>query len=95
MKVGPIENVKISDIKYVMCAWAGCTATCEMDDKPPGWINLLTWRSPWTTPEATIGETACGAFYERDAVLCPRHAAELETLLKDIGGRLRETAGSA
>lgn len=62
----------------LICAWIGCSAaTSVADDLPPGWRFLLTTQE-WLTGPAHQHRL------ERDAVLCPAHAAELEKLLKRI-----------
>ena len=43
----------------------------------------------------TVGDVASGPFCNRDAVLCPVHARELEGMLKDIGNELKDVRGSA
>ena len=94
MKVRKVERVKLEDISGSVCAWEGCTTRFD-DEIPAGWVCLLTWWAPWPEPEKTVAEVACGPFCKRDAVLCPKHASELEGLLKDIGNQLKDVAGSA
>jgi hypothetical protein len=91
-----VEKLKVSNFEKIgwWCAWAGCSEICE-GGLEMGWVNLLTWWSPWPEPELTIGEVACGPFCKRDTVLCPVHAAELESLLREIGGQLRDVQSLA
>ena len=93
-KIFESKKMKVSELRGGVCARDGCTNTFK-DEKPAGWVNLLVWWSPWPEPELTVAEVACGPLCKRDAVLCPEHAAELEAMLKDIGGKLRDVAGSA
>jgi hypothetical protein len=94
VKTQTAENFSLKTISGVECAWDRCEKrfTGEM---PVGWANLLVWWSALPAPWRTIGEVASGSDCKRDAVLCPKHVAELETLLKDIGGALRKPLGSA
>jgi len=65
-------------IRYV-CAAAGCTDTFT-DRRPPGWVWLVTFHEV-STPGLLNFRTDKVI---RDAVLCPRHADELEAWLKLI-----------
>ena len=62
-----------------MCAWGGCTKQFTGPTPPRGWVTL----------------TIAGAHNERRCVLCPKHARELDGLLKGIGGAFGDIAGSA
>jgi hypothetical protein len=93
MKITEAVRVKVGDLPARICAWRGCTNSCK-GETPAGWVNLSTWWS-WPEPDATIAEAASSPFCKRDAVLCPQHAAELERLLKNIGGDLNRPVGSA
>lgn len=66
-----------------ICAWADCTATIE-DVMPPDWRNLLVYWSPHPAVNCTLGMISMGTSCDRDAALCPQHARELESLLKDL-----------
>jgi hypothetical protein len=59
-----------------MCCWLGCEAKYE-GDQPPNWRHLLIFWSP--RPVRAFAE------WDRDGVLCPQHAAELEAVLKLAG----------
>jgi len=73
------------------CAWKGCEAV-TMDRPKDGWSSLLLYKGP-TQPDFIKIDPRNIA---RDCVLCLEHARRLdENLLKDSGGRLRSTAGSA
>ena len=96
MRTRNVVSIKIEDIEAMgrECAWQGCDNRF-LGEMPIGWINLLTWWSPWPEPELTIAEVAFEPACQRDAALCPAHAAELEAQLKDIGNALKDVAGSA
>jgi hypothetical protein len=83
----------------MMCAWAGCTADYEITGHlPEGWHSMIVFHNETSPIEITEYGPALvleDMKMTRDAVLCPEHAAELESLLKDIGNRLRKTEGSA
>jgi hypothetical protein len=76
------------------CAWKACDGSFQ-GEMPAGWTWLITYWAPWPDATRTIAEVVMDQFCKRDAAICPKHSAELETLLRDIGGRLRETAGNA
>ena len=76
------------------CAWRNCDNGFQ-GEMPAGWTWLITYWAPWPDATRTIADVVTDQFCKRDAAICPRHSAELEALLRDIGGRLRETAGSA
>lgn len=60
------------------CAWNECEETCSNpDDLPSGWIALVTFRK---TSVPGILNFAVDEV-NRDAVLCPTHAAALERCL--------------
>ncbi len=72
-----------------MCAWADCEATFE-GYMPKGWRWLMVYW--WARPPANqkLWKIAMSSDCDRDAVLCPDHALQLESQLKnirrDIGG---------
>ena len=76
------------------CIWEGCDATFN-DKLPAGWVWLITYWSPWPEGDRTVAEVCCDPFSKQDGALCSAHTEKLGTLLKDIGGRLRDVAGSA
>jgi hypothetical protein len=78
-----------------VCAWRGCAASCLISNKPHGWVNLLTWWSACPEPDRTVAQIATGPHCKRDVILCPMHAAELESLLKGFGKKLGDTVGNA
>jgi len=67
-----------------MCAWGGCRATFE-DDMPHGWRWLLAY---WAPKPQLIPCEVPQKHISRDAVLCPKHAAVLERLFKELPRRL-------
>ena len=73
------------------CAWAGCNAhTRKPGDH--GWSSMLLYKGKTKLDFMKIDPRLMA----RDSVLCPEHARFIdEHLLVDIGGRLREVAGSA
>lgn len=75
-----------------MCAWDGCGEHFQ-GRMPDGWRSLLLFWS--AQPVDRIAEIRPETF-DRDAVLCPAHARELDGQLKDLGRKLMgEVAGSA
>jgi len=93
VEVMPGEAAKMVAEDGVDCAWQGCDSHFK-GDKPAGWVNLLTWWSPWPEPWRTVDEVARDPSCKANAVLCPKHAAGLEGMLKDIGDALRQPLGS-
>jgi hypothetical protein len=89
-----IVELPVSEVEGCLCAWAGCGASFS-EEMPAGWVYLLMWWSPVATPDLTIGSVSGSPFCKRDAVLCPLHAKELESKLKDVGSALRDVVGSA
>jgi hypothetical protein len=45
----------------------------------------VVWWSPYSEPDKTLEKICRSTTCDRDAVLCPTHAHELEPMLKDIG----------
>jgi len=65
-----------------MCAWTGCVATFDAD-MPHRWIWLFAyWAARPLMPHEVPQEHVA-----RDAVLCPKHAAALERMLKELPAR--------
>lgn len=88
-----ISTMSVSDLLKLPsgCAWAGCGASTTDPDKQ-GWSKLLLYKGRTETNFLEIDERNM----QRDAVLCPKHAAYLDdTLLINIGGQLREKMGTA
>ena len=90
MKKFVTTKLRLSDLAKMRqaCVWEGCEASTPIDkDLPPDWRWMI------------IGWWPIGVFTwdqaERDACLCGKHAALLESYLKDIGNRLKKTEGSA
>jgi len=74
-QVGDIRNLLREPL--ALCAWGGCAARFDPEKPAPaGWVALSISSS--TDPPVCV----------RTAVLCPKHAKELDGLLKGIGGRL-------
>jgi hypothetical protein len=78
----PLEK-QIRDVRNLLaeplalCAWGGCAARFDPEKPAPeGWIALSISSS--TDPPVCV----------RTAVLCPKHAKELDGTLKGISGRL-------
>jgi hypothetical protein len=76
------------------CAWRGCNANFKTP-MPSGWVNLVTWWAKEPDPWRTVIDICSDPHCQRDATLCPKHAAELEAMLTDIGNQLKEVKGSA
>jgi hypothetical protein len=74
VEVMPGEAAKMVAEDGVDCAWQGCDSHFK-GDKPAGWVNLLTWWSPWPEPWRTVGEVAHDPSCKANAVLCPKHSA--------------------
>lgn len=66
-------------IRYI-CAWAGCGKRCHGLPPPDGWVCFATFIE---TQEPGVLRFQTDTVI-RDAVLCPDHARELESLLKRI-----------
>lgn len=89
--IGPKEAREMLDGPKA-CAWNGCAAHYS-GPMPDGWRNLLVF---WSSGPITRITDIPGDTWDRDGVLCPQHAQELDGLLKDIGTRLKgPMAGSA
>lgn len=74
------QKVPIQSLKYSGCAWKGCDQFCEMENMPAnGWRWLLMFHSRKPLLKFEDAET-----WDRDTALCPKHAQELNSLLKDI-----------
>jgi hypothetical protein len=78
----PLEK-QIRDVRNLLaeplalCAWGGCAARFDPEKPAPaGWVALSVSSS--TDPPVCV----------RTAVLCPKHAKELDGSLKGIGGQL-------
>jgi hypothetical protein len=91
--------VSTSELKTIICAWRGCTASCDVDKHPAGWRTLMVYGGD---PLRLVGGHAVidlhripKETWDRDGVLCPQHATALEGLLKEIGNRLKGSAGTA
>lgn len=73
------------------CAWDGCEHFTHDPDKH-GWSKLMLYRGKTALDFMEIDP----ALMDRDCVLCPEHARQLdERFLKDIGGSLRHVQGAA
>ena len=64
-----------------MCCWQGCEATYQ-GDQPADWRHLLMFWSP--RPVGAFVDIP-DATWDRDGVLCPQHAAELEGVAESRG----------
>ena len=74
-QVGDIRNLLREPL--ALCAWGGCAARFDPEKPAPaGWVAVSISSS--TDPPVCV----------RTAVLCPKHAKELDHVLKGIGGRL-------
>ena len=88
-----ISTMSVSDFLQLssMCAWHGCGKTTKNPDAA-GWHKLLLYKGETKLNVMEIEDRNM----QRDAVLCPEHAAYIDTsLLINIGGQLRETMGTA
>jgi hypothetical protein len=81
VKVTPELMAKINAMPRV-CAWDGCNNRYQ-GDQPPDWNCLLVFWSPG--PIRNLAEINPN-FWPRDGVLCPKHSADLEKLLRPTGG---------
>jgi hypothetical protein len=74
------------------CCGSGCQASYT-GSQPPDWRMLLIFWS--SRPISTLAQIP-DATWDRDGVLCPHHAAELDGLLKFVGrGPLAAPQGTA
>jgi hypothetical protein len=62
------------------CAWKTCDKGFQ-GRMPTGWDRLGTHLVRWPDATRTIAEVVTDRSSERNAALCPKHAAELEALL--------------
>ena len=74
------ELVAMLEAMPRLCAWNGCGENYR-GDQPPDWNCLLVFWSPG--PIDNIAEINPN-FWPRDSVLCPKHSAALEKLLKPL-----------
>jgi hypothetical protein len=71
-----------------ICAWRGCDRVATEYHLKPGWRQLMVYGP--TEPRIINGEPMIplndipAGTWNRDAVLCPKHVAELESLLIDL-----------
>ncbi len=71
-----IENVPVSAIIEMICAWKGCNRTVFVGDiLPAGWKCIVV-----APGSLLIKQNLLSA--DVDGVLCPAHFAELRSLLK-------------
>lgn len=93
-KVYETVTISAADLAKLQhrCAWKGCTATSPLDELPRDWRWLLVY---WDRSEGNPNPFRGGVRLDRDAVLCPEHARQLDGLLEDIGQHLDQTKGSA
>jgi len=84
----PIQTISVEAVTRLAegfgCCWKGCNANykAKMGDRmPEGWRALLVfWEDGPTHSLADIPPST----WDRDALLCPAHAAMLATFLVDI-----------
>lgn len=89
--IGPEEAQTILD-RPLACAWGGCAAHFK-GPMPYGWRNLLVFWSRGPIMQIT---DIPGGTWDRDGVLCPQHAQDLDDLLINIVVPLKgPIAGSA
>ena len=87
------STISVSDFLKLpaICAWRGCGKVSK-DPHATGWHSMLLYKGK---PKLNVLEIE-NRDMQRDSVLCPEHAAYLdEHLLIDVGGRLRDTMGTA
>ena len=88
-----VTTMSVSDFLNLssICAWHGCGKVTK-NPYAAGWHSMLLYKGQ---PKLNFMEIE-DRNMQRDAVLCPEHAAYLDGhLLIDIGGQLRETMGTA
>jgi hypothetical protein len=89
-RVAEMKVVKAADLAGYVCAWDGCAETFSAP-QPPGWRWLLVYGAR----ESTLDMKRIPAeTWDRDAALCPKHAAELDGNLKRLV-RMGKAEGSA
>ncbi len=86
MKILELKTVPLADLEEAgcLCAWAGCSASF-FGPMPKGWRSMLVYWQAEPSVESTIADICLSGHCDRDATMCPEHAAELESLLKDLG----------
>ena len=85
MKTLELKTVPLADLEKAgyLCAWAGCSASF-FGPMPKGWRNMLVYWQAEPNVESTIADICFSGHCDRDATLCPEHAAELESSLKPL-----------
>ena len=63
------------------CAWQGC-ANAFKGELPHDWIRLCAYWSAQPETEKMLVDVVMSPFCKRSTVLCGKHAAELEGMLK-------------
>ena len=63
------------------CAWRGCRKSFK-GELPHDWIRLCAYWSAMPDTKKMIVDVAKSPFCKRNSVLCSKHAAELEGMLK-------------
>jgi len=70
-----VREIPLSELKGCMCAWEGCKEAFEGDGLPPGWRVLVIARGLLFDAQNLLNA-------DRDAVLCPEHFRQIDSLLK-------------
>jgi hypothetical protein len=77
------ELTGISEADVVRrCAWKTCDKGFQ-GHMPAGWERLGTYLTAWPDATHTIAEVIADRSCKGNALLCPKHAAELEAF---VGG---------
>lgn len=72
-----VSEIPLNEIKGCLCAWEGCREEFDGDKLPSGWRVLVIARGPLFDTQNLINA-------DRDAVLCPKHFKQIDSLLKSI-----------
>jgi hypothetical protein len=92
-KIGTTEKMSYEQLDALPsgCAWDGCGALTKSPDED-GWSKMILYKGETTSDFLAISANDM----QRDCVLCPQHARQLDDqLLVNIGGQFRMTMGTA
>ena len=70
-----------------VCAWNGCEAAFEGYPMPEDWRNMIVYWSAEPAVTTTLADIVLSEHCYRDANLCPEHARQLESHLKQLPRR--------
>ena len=88
--VGEVSIGELTRMRH-RCAWRDCAEAVRVENGiPKDWRWLAVWWGPVAVPPWADGNVE-----DRDAVLCPQHAAALGDLLEPLPQRIGPAKGRA